>query len=183
MCLDHYPYTKIKTHQLLILFWQPALLKTGKVQCDDLTDKESKQADECALEIILCDIISGQNAPIQAMCGTINAKSYPEENDCKVTISSNAADIFPVAPSSISDTSSTSNLSEDVFSKTGGICYENCAVNEVTGKEVCTFMTKVDLYAGKLGYYQFEECGDATNPVLGLEVSKTYEFIQKDLSN
>ena len=35
-------------------------------------------------------------------------------------------------------------------------------------------------YAGELGYYQFEECGEATNPVLGLDVGKTYEFVKKD---
>jgi len=160
-----------------------ALMKTKKVQCDDLTDEESEQAVDCGLEIILREIINGQNHQIQAMRGLLDAKSYPEENDCKVTINSSAADIFPVAPSSISDTSSTSNLYEDVTNETGGICYATCAVDEVTGKEVCTFTTKVNLYAGELGYYQFEECGDATNPVLGLEVGKTYEFVQTDPSN
>ena len=73
---------------------------------------------------------------------------------------------------------------EDITSKNGGLYYANCAANKVTGKEVCEFTTKVDLYAGELGYYyQFEECGDATNPVLGLGVGKTYEFVQKDPSN
>ena len=68
-----------------------------------------------------------------------------------------------------------------VFSE--DVCLANCVIDGDTGKEVCTFTTKINLYAGELGYYQFEECGDATNPTLGLEVGKTYEFVQKDPSN
>ena len=71
--------------------------------------------------------------------------------------------------------------SEGVTSTNGYLCYANCSVDGE--KEVCKFTAKVDLYAGELGYYQFEECGDATNPTLGLEVGKTYEFVQKDRSN
>ena len=72
---------------------------------------------------------------------------------------------------------------EDVTSKNGGLCYANCAADKVTGKEVRKFTTKVNLYAGELGYYQFEECGDATNTVISLEVGKTFEFVQKDPSS
>ena len=116
------------------------------------------------------------------MRGTLDAKSYPEEDDCKVTINSDAANnTVSLLDSPISKTSS--NPSEKALTETGGICLANCVVDEVTAKEVCTFTTKVDLYAGELGYYQFEECGDATNPVLGLEVGKTYEFVQSDPSN
>jgi len=64
-----------------------ALLKTGKVQCDDLTDEESEQADDCALEVILREIINNQNVQIQSMRAILDAKSYPEENDCKVSMS------------------------------------------------------------------------------------------------
>lgn len=67
---------------------QPALLNTGKVKCDDLTDTESEQADDCALEIILREIINGQNAQIQTMRAILESKSYPEENDCKVPVGS-----------------------------------------------------------------------------------------------
>ena len=67
---------------------QPALLNTGKVKCDDLSDTESEQADDCALEIILREIINGQNAQIQTMRAILESKSYPEENDCKVPVGS-----------------------------------------------------------------------------------------------
>lgn len=65
---------------------------------------------------------------------------------------------------------------------TGMVCNASCTADE-NGKEVCKFTTKVDLFAGELGYYHFEECGDAVNPTLGVEVGKTYQFIQKDRSN
>lgn len=68
-----------------------ALLKTGKVNCDDLTDEESDQAADCALEVILREIINNQNAQIQAMRGILEAKSYPAENDCKVDVSAKSA--------------------------------------------------------------------------------------------
>ena len=64
------------------------MLKTGKLQCDDLTDEESEQADDCALEIILREIVNNQNAQIQAMRAILEAKNYPQESDCKVPIGS-----------------------------------------------------------------------------------------------
>lgn len=63
-----------------------ALLKTGKLKCDDLTDEESEQAAECAMEIILREIVNNQNAQIQVMRAILEANNYPQENDCKVPI-------------------------------------------------------------------------------------------------
>ena len=64
------------------------------------------------------------------------------------------------------------------------LCEATCSNVEDTDEgEICVFTTKVDLYAGELGYYQFEECGDAVNPTLALEVGKTYRFSQADRSN
>jgi len=88
------------------------LLKTGKLNCDDLTDEESEQADDCALEIILREIVNNQNSQIQAMRALLEAKNYPEENDCKVLIggmftgdvSSNGSDVV-----STGDVSSNGN--------------------------------------------------------------------------
>ena len=71
---------------------------------------------------------------------------------------------------------------EDNTSKNGDLCYASCS-NDESGNEVCTFTTKVNLYAGELGYYQFEECGDEVNPTLGMEIGKTYKFVQQDRSN
>lgn len=70
-----------------------------------------------------------------------------------------------------------------VVSGEGDLCYASCATDDATGEEVCKFTAKVDMHAGELGYYTFEECGDRSNPTLGLEVGKTYQFIQKDRSN
>jgi hypothetical protein len=65
----------------------------------------------------------------------------------------------------------------------GEICQAACSTDESTGLEVCTFTSKVNLHASELGYFQFEECGDVDNPTLGVEVGKTYHFIQQDPSN
>jgi len=78
---------------------------------------------------------------------------------------------------------SAASASESTATSTnGGLCYASCAIDE-SGIELCKFTTKVNLYAGELGYYQFEECGDDVNPTLGMEVGKTYQFVQKDRSN
>merc|ERR1712037_1045588 len=61
-----------------------ALLKTGRVDCDDLTDEDGPQANDCALEVIIREIINNQNAQIQAMRGILESEGYPEENDCQV---------------------------------------------------------------------------------------------------
>ncbi|GAX10753.1 hypothetical protein FisN_14Lh273 [Fistulifera solaris] len=56
-------------------------------------------------------------------------------------------------------------------------CVATCA------EDVCTFTAKVNLYAGELGYFTFEECGDIRSPTLGIEVGKTYRFVQADRTN
>eukprot|EP00986_Skeletonema_menzelii_P021049 scaffold33005_cov177-Skeletonema_menzelii.AAC.5 len=76
----------------------------------------------------------------------------------------------------------TVTVAEASTSSNGDLCYASCSPDE-SGKEVCKFTTKVNLYAGELGYYQFEECGDDVNPTLGMEIGKTYKFIQQDRSN
>ena len=54
-----------------------------------------------------------------------------------------------------------------------GICRaDNCPNNE------CVFTVKVKLTAGELGYYKFDECGDVTNPTIGIEMGTTYRFVQ-----
>lgn len=67
------------------------MLKTKKLKCDDLTDEESEQADDCTLEIILREIVNNQNAQIQTMRAILKAKNYPQENDCKVPIYSKSS--------------------------------------------------------------------------------------------
>ena len=64
------------------------------------------------------------------------------------------------------------------------LCKATCSgVEGSDDGEICVFTAKVNLYAGELGYYQFEECGDAVNPTLAMEVGKTYKFSQAERSN
>ena len=58
-----------------------ALLKTETLQCDDLTEEENP---DCAMEVILRSIITGQNAQIQTMRGILKSKNLPLDNDCIV---------------------------------------------------------------------------------------------------
>lgn len=60
-----------------------ALIKTNTIQCDDLTNDDNP---DCAMEIILREIINNQNAQIQAMRAILESKSFPQENDCVVPI-------------------------------------------------------------------------------------------------
>lgn len=47
-----------------------------------------------------------------------------------------------------------------------------------------TYTATVDLFAGELGYFSFEECGDLNpNPTLRMIVGETYTFDQTDISN
>ena len=58
-----------------------------------------------------------------------------------------------------------------------GICRATCS------GDICTFTAKVNLFSGELGYFTFEECNGTINPTLGMEIGKSYRFIQADKSN
>jgi len=59
-----------------------ALLKTGSLGCENVED----ETDDCAMEVIVREIINGQNAQILAMRAILRGWGYPEEDDCKVEI-------------------------------------------------------------------------------------------------
>jgi len=56
------------------------------------------------------------------------------------------------------------------------------ACSTTGGEKECTFTVKLDLHAGELGYFHFEEC-TGTNPTLGIEKGVTYKFVQEDITN
>ena len=45
--------------------------------------------------------------------------------------------------------------------------------------KTCKFSMKVNLFAGELGYFTIEECGDDLNPTIGIEKDVTYIFSQE----
>jgi len=51
------------------------------------------------------------------------------------------------------------------------------------GVETCTFTAAVNIHAGELGYYAFEECGEEHNPTLEMKVGTTYVFDQSGKTN
>jgi hypothetical protein len=60
-------------------------------------------------------------------------------------------------------------------------CRGSCDIEG--GNKICRFNVKVDLYAGELGYFTFEECGDELNPTIGVEKDVTYIFSQTHETN
>ena len=60
-----------------------ALLRTGSLNCNSFEE----ESDDCAMEIILREIINGQNHQIQTMRALLESQGYPETDDCQVTVS------------------------------------------------------------------------------------------------
>ena len=73
-------------------------------------------------------------------------------------------------------------LATSASADTEDICVGTCQT-KTDGTEECIFTAHVNLFAGELGYYQFEECNGQINPTIGIEVGKTYRFLQSDRSN
>jgi len=64
-----------------------ALLKTGNVNCEDLTE----ESDECAMEQILWEIIGNQSFQIQQMKGVAGENNLPVVDDCIVSFDGRSA--------------------------------------------------------------------------------------------
>lgn len=60
-----------------------ALLATDDVTCEDLTDDEDPL---CVMEVILREIINGQNFQIQAMRGILDSLNLPATDDCEIEL-------------------------------------------------------------------------------------------------
>mmetsp|Transcript_43826 Transcript_43826/g.65022 ORF Transcript_43826/g.65022 Transcript_43826/m.65022 type:complete len:287 (-) Transcript_43826:74-934(-) len=60
-----------------------ALLKTEKLECDDIRDQSNP---ECVLTELLYEIINNQNHQIQTMYDYLDAKRFPYEDDCVVEV-------------------------------------------------------------------------------------------------
>lgn len=71
-----------------------ALLKTDIVQCDDLTE----ETDDCAMKIILLEIVNTQNHQIQTMKGLLEGYGFPPKDACIVEITSDADFTFDADP-------------------------------------------------------------------------------------
>ena len=59
------------------------LLMTNDAPCDDLTDDEDPL---CVMQVILREIVNGQNFQIQAMRGILESLDLPANDDCTVPV-------------------------------------------------------------------------------------------------
>jgi len=75
----------------------------------------------------------------------------------------------------------TTLLNAQTASADGDLCHGACST--AGGEKSCVFTASLNLSAGELGYYVFEECGSEANPTLGVEKGVTYRFVQSDESN
>jgi Domain of unknown function (DUF305) len=60
-----------------------ALLKENSVVCDDLTNEDDP---DCAMEVILRNIVNTQNLQIQEMIRILHAKNFPLMDNCDVEV-------------------------------------------------------------------------------------------------
>ncbi|CAB9517399.1 expressed unknown protein [Seminavis robusta] len=65
------------------------LLLTGDVPCEDLTNDEDPY---CVMQVILREIVNGQNFQIQAMRGLLEALNLPATDDCTVPVAIDGLD-------------------------------------------------------------------------------------------
>ena len=139
-----------------------ALLNANQLNCPDILEETS----DCTLEVIAREIINAQNGQIQSMQGYLDELGYDETDDCIVDMTDSSAGTTQSSP--------TTPRKKNLCAGGGAcdVCRANCSGDE------CVFTAKLNLFAGELGYYTFEECGDEVNPTLGMEVGKTYRFDQ-----
>jgi hypothetical protein len=58
----------------------------------------------------------------------------------------------------------------------------NAPCDDTTG--ICTYTARVDMHASEFGLYSFVECSDVGNmPDIGMELGRTYRFLQSDITN
>jgi hypothetical protein len=134
------------------------LLHTGVLKCDDVTE----ETEDCILTVLMLSIITGQNFQIQTMKSLLaDNPDYPDEDNCELELDIELASV------------QSAQTPDNERQLEGPIC---TSANNV-------FTAKVNLHAGELGYYQFEECGDTVNPTLGMEIGETYSFVQTDPTN
>jgi hypothetical protein len=159
-------------HHLNAVNMGKALHKTNSLKCDDLTS----ESEDCRMAELMYSMIASQNYQIQAMRKILEAnKNYLLTDDCDISLKK-------YQELTVSENSTILQLSEDASTPPVGPDARNMQ-SEICTSENNVFTVVVDLFAGELGLYQFRECGNQTNPTIGIEIGETYTFIQKHVSN
>jgi len=149
---------------------------------DSVIGNTGNDQDYCLLDAILRSVIGDQNHQIQTMQGILERGSYPDENDCIVTV-------LNTTTPGLSAEQKKRNLEkiEEETQETqekrqldeNDICMATCS-----SEKNCHFTAKINYFAGELGYYEFEECPNlGANPTLGMKKGVSYVFKQADSSN
>lgn len=56
-------------------------------------------------------------------------------------------------------------------------------VEDVCISQTNTFTARINIHAGELGYFTFDECPDLISPTIGMKIGETYTFSQAHRSN
>ena len=102
-------------HQNAVNMAKKALLKTDKLNCEDISDDENL---DCAIEAILREIINNQNAQIQNMRWILDENSYPQDNDCVVEMSPVTVNV-----AKLKNSSSSAKISGAAFAASATLAY------------------------------------------------------------
>lgn len=105
-----------------------------------------------------------------------NLQTHQINSNHTMMPSSLSAAMLLLAASTKTAVASETNIEvvERRFPKAGDLCVSQSK----------TFTVSVDLYAGELGSYVLEECGDHLwNPTIAMEIGETYTFVQKHRTN
>jgi hypothetical protein len=158
-------------HHLNAVNMAKALHKTNSLECDDLTS----DSEDCRLAELIYSMISSQNYQVQVMNRILEVnKNYPLTDDCDISLKK-------YQEIAVSENATILQLNEGVGAPTGPDARN--LQGEICTSENNVFTVVVDLFAGELGLYQFRECGNQTNPTIGIEIGETYTFIQQHVSN
>jgi Domain of unknown function (DUF305) len=83
------------------------LLKDSSLVCDDLSNEDDP---DCAMEVILRDIVNTQNHQIQKMLRILEAKNFPAKDNCIVELET-------IGVLAIGEEDSSNDLSDIIISQ------------------------------------------------------------------
>jgi len=154
-----------------------SLLHNNDVTCPEgFVVEEGESAPwQCELKPILVDIINTQNSQIIDMRDALETLEQGEYANCDKDI-----DLSDFAAVGRRRQEKNRDLAESDGAFETGMDCEPC--KDASIDEVCIIQAKINLFAGELGYFEFEGC-TGVNPVLHLTVGKVYHFNQQDSSN
>ncbi|KAI2490847.1 DUF305-containing protein [Fragilaria crotonensis] len=179
-------------HHVNAVHMAKTLLLHGEVDCDEFDPEDPG----CTMYAMGLSIVNSQNFQIQKMTELLELYGFPESDDCVVPVSGRVDERerqvrrltggYTGEKSGNASKDTMEGVSERPKSRDSDIATQR--ILDEGESNICisttgTYTVRVNLYAGELGYFTFDECGDQINPTIGIEIGDTYTFEQFDRSN